>query len=283
MDLALILQGNFIILIYRLIFVGRMNSYPYISKVKADYLQYDKYVSLVDYKMVTNNAFEFNQVALPSLMNDNISFSSPSLFSKNIITLSLKNSFDTDISLNWDPITSKIVIPSLEPKVLLDLSWSISGLEDITYQLSANTGLIVPNWVSLDLANSALVVNTTNVSVGTSTSFTIKSTNANYLIWDKAINLEIVSWTVENWLICQSNNPNFWKTCSDGYSLSSDSTSCPVDSLNTISRLATSANQAIIGAVAVAGASALFSFWNISSPQGMRETPNWNYNFNIFT
>ena len=152
-------------------------------------------------------------------------------------------------------------------KILIDLSCSISGSENIEYQISKSSGSPAPSWIYFDTANRVLVINTTSVSTGTSDSFIIKSTNKNYPIWDKIVNLQIVSWAVKNWLTCQSNNPNKWLKWNDDYNLSNDSSSCLSDSLNTISEMATTATQSIIGAVA--GATALFSFWNMSSPQGI--------------
>ena len=86
-----------------------MNSYPYITKIKPEHLQYDTYLSVSDLQMVVNNTFEFELQSSPNLITSGGSFSLP-MYSPNAILLSVKNAFSSDISLNCDTISSFVVI-----------------------------------------------------------------------------------------------------------------------------------------------------------------------------
>ena len=116
-------------------------------------------------------------------------------------------------------------------------------------------------------------------------------------IWNKRVNLEVIAWNVSNWSTCSSGSPNIWITWVSGYSLSQDSstgssswiknnykssgdgasTSTTSSTSNSkidessvsssTSEKASVATQSMVGAAA--GATMAFSFWNLSTPQGI--------------
>ena len=256
------------IIVYRIILMGSMNSYSYLSKVKSDQFQCDSYIQLSTFQFLQSNQYSSSSTINSTLVKTDGTLTSQSLIQSSL-SLSLFKNLNSDISLNCGAISDLTLVTNTTTKILVDLSWSISGNENINYQLTASLDSSLPSWVTLDSANRVLIVNTTNVSSETSSNFLIKSSNSNYQIWDKTINLKVVSWSVQNWLNCKSNNPILCQTCNDGYNKSQDSTSCTItqSSLSTVAGLAKTSTQSVVGAVA--GATAVFSLWNMSSPQGI--------------
>ena len=178
---------------------------------------------------------------------------------------------DSDISFSWDSVSDLTLVTDTINIIPLSLSWSISDSISISYQLQSN-----PSWITIDIDKREIIANTVGIPVGTTATFTINSIS-NYPIWDKTVNLKIVSWSVQNWKVCNSNNPNSWQTCSDWYTTKQDASSNTVwieySSISgSISSISSTTTQSMIGAVA--GTSILFSFCNLSTFQGIWITVN---------
>ena len=199
------------------------------------------------------------------------------------LTLTLVSSDITDISYNWGLI-SKISLPQNETtNIPIDLSCSISGSTNINYSLIASSTSSIPTWISFDTENRNLIANTTNISYGTTINFIIKSTSSSP-IWDKIINLKVIDWNVTNWHTWEANSSTSCKVWVNGYNISQDSSTVnkiwvketTSTSNSTTSSTATSkasvVTQSVVGAAA--GASMIFSFWNLSTPQGLWITMN---------
>ena len=189
------------------------------------------------------------------------------------VDLQLISSFD-DISLNWGSISSSNLVPNTTTNVTIDLPWSISGSSSITYSLQNSFGYSVPSWVTLDIANRILIINTTGIAAGTTTSFYIRSESTTF-IWDKTVNLQVVGCNVQNWSTCQSNSSNSWQACNSGYYLVQDSSTknylCKLKE-DKVGSTASTVTQSAVGAVV--GATVVFSFWNMSNLQGIWITMN---------
>ena len=93
------------------------------------------------------------------------------------------------------------------------------------------------------------------------------------------MNLQTISWNIQNWMTCESSNQNSCKTWNSGYTINKDNSSSnnlwiqniksdnSNSSANSTTENSTTTSQTVAGATA--GVTVAFSFWNMSSPQGI--------------
>ena len=234
-------------------------------------LSYDIYMLSSSYTMIDASSdfsysFQSNNQALTSTT---LSLST-STYSPSGVSLISVSSLNSDISFNCNEASFLNLAANTTGDVSLPLSCSISGQTLITYSL-----LSAPSWVNLNAANRTLNINTTEVAVGTTSSFTIKSISS-YSIWDKTINLKVVNCNVQNWETCSFNNPDNCKTWNDGFYANGNSSSGNIWIKNTSSTNNDSSTASIItqSVVGVVGTTAILSLWNLSTPQGIWITLN---------
>ena len=250
----------------RLILIGKYRTYAYRSKVMTTQLSYDSFIISNELTMsdASSQYSITTQSSAQTLTSTSISFTSLA-WSASSVSLTQVSSLNSDISFSCDSVSALTLVPEVINTVSLSLSCSISDSISISYQLQKN-----PPWVTLDAANRAIIANTTGLPVDTNATLTIKSIST-YPIWDKTVNLLIVSWAVDNWDLCSSNNPNSWQTWADGYVTSGNaSNSIWVEyssSLDSVSNILAIITLSIVGiAIIICIVSA---FWDLCTIQGI--------------
>ena len=97
-----------------------------------------------------------------------------------------------DVSYWLNTVTSYNMAKLTTSNVAIDLTWSISGSTAITYSLVAYSTYTLPTWVTLDAANSQLVITTPDVTATTYYGLIVRSTigSTNY---DKIVLISVAN------------------------------------------------------------------------------------------
>ena len=98
----------------------------------------------------------------------------------------------SDVSYWLSTVTSYNMAELTTSNVAIDLTWSISGSTAITYSLVAYSTYTLPTWITLDTANSQLVMITPDVTATTNYGLIVRSTisSTNY---DKIVLISVVN------------------------------------------------------------------------------------------
>ena len=150
-----------------------------------------------------------------------------------------------------------------------NLSCSLSVSTSITFSLSSYNSAIIPSFMTIDSATGVLTIAAPSVSSSATYSFYITSTISGMSSpVQKVINLTIKKCTVNNCQICTITDSSVCATCNQEFSLSfgscnSSETKISESSKSETSKLLSTTNQIVIGAVIVISVG--LSLTNLSS------------------
>ena len=167
---------------FRILIAGYYSSVAYESKILNSCIAWNPYLKSTTtiFSNVTSD-YSFNTISTIStiLLNSNsVAYTNETLISTSAINFTdIKG--QSDISMNLVGYSNSNLKINTTTYIPIDPPWVVSGTSTVSYALSTWYGSSVPSFVSLDLANYQLIVDTTGVTPGSSYSFGISSTIAN--------------------------------------------------------------------------------------------------------
>ena len=191
--------------------------------------------------------------------------------SPGIVTSSINPAyqFSSDLSYWLDSVSYLKLKTNQHYELDINLTWSVSGSTEVYYSLTSNNGNTVPDWVSLNLLTSKLILNTPKLTKETNYTFDASLTltgDAN--VFQKHILLQVLYWwEVEHWESCQLSQYDKWQKCESGYIVYSDFKLCSISQVsNEVDGMSTATIAALItGATSVI----IVAILSITSPQGL--------------
>ena len=239
-------------IINRFIYVGKLNSSPFLSKVKLDQFSYYSFTSMSSYAMINaSSEITYSTMSTSTLISQSVSYVLNTISLQSFI-LYKDSSLNSDISLNCELISSLSLAQNALTNISIDLSCSVDDTSSISYSIKTLDGSSLPNWISLDAINRILIVNTIGVTAGTKISLSIISAST-YPICNKAVNLKIVDWDIQNWTAWEYNNKDSCQLWNNEYYLYNDSNTTNRiwkkydSSSSSVSKASSTATQSAVG------------------------------------
>ena len=167
----------------------------------------------------------------------------------------------------------------------ITLSWSNYNGINVNYAFTADKGNPIPNWISIDMANSKLVYNTPNVTNDTDYVFNIAVTNSHdsvveYITVYVTVKTSSSSTTssstsssssgtcsVQNCKIWKANQNDRWYECNSGYQIYSSFDQW--EAASTSSAIKTTQISTMACIISSALITTVIATLNFSSPQGL--------------
>ena len=160
------------------------------------------------------------------------------------------------------------VSSSASYEVDVSLTCSVSGNSDVSNSFTSDKGKEVPNWISVDNANSKLIVSTPSVAQVTSYSFTLKVVTSEKPLIPVYRNVFVqISWFASNWKYWESNSSSRCNQCNSGYQVYSNQKTWE---LSSVDNMASAMLKTTISLLCIAvGIVILTSIINQVSPSGL--------------
>ena len=160
------------------------------------------------------------------------------------------------------------VSSSASYEVDVSLTCSVSGNSDVINSFTSDKGKEVPNWISVDNANSKLIVSTPSVVQATSYSFTLKAVTSEKPLIPVYRNVFVqISWFASNWKYWKSNSSSRCSQCNSGYQVYSNQKTWEPSSVDS---MASAMLKTTISLLCIAvGIVILTSIINQVSPSGL--------------
>ena len=118
------------------------------------------------------------------------------------ITLVSVSNYSSDTSYWLNDITISNVISNSQLNTSEYFFCSLVGTSTQNCQFTTTKGNQIPSWISVDLANSQLVINAPNLTASTNYTFTLEETSAeNLSSYYRIVNVQVVTWNISNWIM----------------------------------------------------------------------------------